>query len=130
MWGQYELFDWSYRHFHTWVIILKQLIISQVRAIDSFGQLKVTTGRDHCFRTCLSVSPSPLFKSRKTKQQKTTFTTGVTMGLAEWIIDDSCLACIGSSTLKYKCVRETFFSSLRDPFFPCNKSNSKHFGQG
>ena len=32
------------------------------------------------------VHPSPLFKSRKTKQQKTMFVTGVTMGLAEWII--------------------------------------------
>ena len=38
-----------------------------------------------------SVRPSPLFKSRKTKQQKTVFTTVVTMGLAEWIIDDTCL---------------------------------------
>ena len=35
--------------------------------------------------------PSALFKSRKTKQQKTMFATGVTMGLAEWIIDDTCL---------------------------------------
>ena len=38
-----------------------------------------------------SLRPSPLFKSRKTKQQKTMFATGVTMGLAEWIIDDTCL---------------------------------------
>ena len=38
-----------------------------------------------------SVRPSPLFKSRKTKQQKTMFATGVTMGLAYWIIDDTCL---------------------------------------
>ena len=37
------------------------------------------------------VRPSPLFKSRKTKQQKTMFATGVTLGLAEWIIDDTCL---------------------------------------
>ena len=43
------------------------------------------------FTRCLSVRPSPLFKSRKTKLQKTMFTTGVTMGLAEWIIDDTCL---------------------------------------
>ena len=34
----------------------------------------------------LSVRPSPLFKSRKTKQQKTMFATGVTVGLAVWII--------------------------------------------
>ena len=40
-------------------------------------------------RTCPSVCPSPLFKSSK-KQQKTMFATGVTMGLAEWIIDDTC----------------------------------------
>ena len=39
----------------------------------------------------LSVRPSPLFKCRKTKQQKTMFTTGVTIGVAEWIIDDTCL---------------------------------------
>ena len=37
------------------------------------------------------VRPSPLFKSSKTKQQKTMFATGVTMGLAGWIIDDTCL---------------------------------------
>ena len=60
--------------------------------IDPLGQPKVTGGRDHFFRTCCpSVCPSPLFKSSKTKQQKTMFATGVTMGLAEWIIDDSCL---------------------------------------
>ena len=46
-------------------------------------------GSDNCFRP--SVRPSPLFKCRKTKQQKTMFATGVTMGLAEWIIDDTCL---------------------------------------
>ena len=38
-----------------------------------------------------SVRPSPLFKSRKTKQQKTMLATVVTMGFAEWIIDDTCL---------------------------------------
>ena len=43
------------------------------------------------FSHMLSVRPSPLFKSRKTKQQKTMFATGVTMGQAEWIIDDTCL---------------------------------------
>ena len=50
---------------------------------DPLGQPKVTAGRDHCCRTCSSV---PLFKSRKTKQQKRMFVTGVTMGLAEWIL--------------------------------------------
>ena len=57
--------------------------------IDPLGQPKVTAGRDHRFRTCCpSVRP---FKSRKTKQQKTMFATGATMGLAEWIIDDTYL---------------------------------------
>ena len=37
------------------------------------------------------VRPSPLFKSRKTKQQKTMFATGVTIDLAEWIINDTCI---------------------------------------
>ena len=39
------------------------------------------------------VSPSPLFKYSKTKQQKTMVVTGDTMGLAEWIIDGTCLLC-------------------------------------
>ena len=64
--------------------------------IDPLGQPKVTAGRDHCFLICCpyvrtSVDPSPLFRSRKTKQQKTMFATDVTLGLAEWIIDDTCL---------------------------------------
>ena len=37
------------------------------------------------------VRPSPLFKSSKTKQQKTMVATGETVGLAEWIIDDTSL---------------------------------------
>ena len=53
----------------------------------------ITAGRDNCFRTwCLSVCPSPLFKIKQNKfQAKTMFTTGETVGLAEWIIDDPCL---------------------------------------
>ena len=35
-----------------------------------------------------SVRSSPLFKSSKTKQQETIFATGVSVGLAEWIVDD------------------------------------------
>ena len=33
----------------------------------------------------------PIFQTRKTKQQKTIFAFGVTMSLAEWIIDGTCL---------------------------------------
>ena len=60
--------------------------------VDPLGQLKVTAGRDHCFRTCCPyVRTSPLFKSRKRKQQKAMLASGVTMGLTGWIIDDACL---------------------------------------
>ena len=48
--------------------------------IDPLGQPKVRAGRDNCFRIRLSVRPSPLFKSRKTKQQKTMFATGCGYG--------------------------------------------------
>ena len=53
--------------------------------IDPLGQ----HGRDHCFRTCC---PSvPTIQKRKKNQGKPMFATGVTVGLAEWIIDDTCL---------------------------------------
>ena len=37
------------------------------------------------------VRPSPLFTKRNKLQAKTMFATGETVGLAEWIIDDTCL---------------------------------------
>ena len=54
---------------------------------------KFMASRDHCIRSCCPFVGTyvPLFKSRKTKQQKTMFATGVTMDPAEWIIDDTCL---------------------------------------
>ena len=61
---------------------------------DPLGRPTVTAGSDHCFRTCCpSVRPhfSNLEKQTKKFLEKTMFTTGVTMGLAEWIIDDTCL---------------------------------------
>ena len=66
-----------------------------ITKIDSLGQPTVTAGSDHCFSHMLSVRtsvcPSPLFKSSQTKQQTTMVATGETVGLAEWIIDDTCL---------------------------------------
>ena len=54
----------------------------------------VAPGSDHCFRTCYqSVCPYVLFKISQNKtnfKRKTMFTTGETVGLAEWIIDDTC----------------------------------------
>ena len=59
--------------------------------VDPLGQPTVKAGRDHCFRKCCpSVRQFPLFKSSKTKQQKTMFATGETVGLAEGIIADTC----------------------------------------
>ena len=61
----------------------------------------VTASRDNCFRTCCpSVRPSPLFKFSKTKQQKTMFATGEAVGLAEWIIDDTCLVFFATGLVK------------------------------
>ena len=61
---------------------------------DPLSQPKVTAGRDNLFSHMLSVRTSPFFKSSKTKQQKTMVATFETVGLAEWIIDDTCLVTI------------------------------------
>ena len=53
--------------------------------IDPLG--RPSHGSDHCFRTS-SVRPSPL--SQNKFQVKTMFATYETVGLAEWIIDDTC----------------------------------------
>ena len=56
----------------------KSILRSNFLPIDPLGQPKLTAGRDYCFRTCCPyVRTSPLFKSSKTKQQKTIFATGV-----------------------------------------------------
>ena len=57
-----------------------------------YSRSTVTAGSVHCFRTSPSVRPH-FSKSSKTKQIQliTMFTTGETMGLAEWIIDDTYL---------------------------------------
>ena len=59
-------------------------------AFDPRGRPTVKAGSDHCLMHMSSLRPSvrlsPLFK---TKQM---FATDETVGLAKWIIDDSCLA--------------------------------------
>ena len=63
-------------------------------SIDPRGRPSVTAGSDHCFCTCRpSVCPhfSNLAKQNKVK---TMFATGRTVGLAKWIIDDTCLVSI------------------------------------
>ena len=56
-----------------------------------------TVYRDHCFCTC---HPSvPTFQNlAKQNKAKTMFAIGETVGLAEWIIDDTCLVCISLMT--------------------------------
>ena len=59
--------------------------------IDPLGQPKVTVGRVHCFISdLLSIRPHFSNLEKKTKM----FATGVTISLAEWIIDDTCLVYI------------------------------------
>ena len=63
---------------------------------NPLGRPTVTALSDHCFHTCCpSVRPSvPTFQNlaKQNKfQAKTMFTTCETVGLAEWIIDDTCL---------------------------------------
>ena len=60
--------------------------------IDSLSRPAVTAGSDHCFRTCCP-SVKIYIEKQKKFQAKTMFTTGETVGLAEWIIDDTCLVC-------------------------------------
>ena len=60
------------------------------KVIDPLGRPTVTAGRDHCFCTCRPYVPT--FQNlAKQNETKTTFTTSETVGLAEWIIDDTCL---------------------------------------
>ena len=61
---------------------------------DPLGRPTVTAGSDHCFCTCRPfVRPSvrPHFSKQNKFKAKTMFTTGETVGLAKWIINDICL---------------------------------------
>ena len=60
--------------------------------IDPRGRATDTAGRDHCFCTYRpSVRPSvPTFENKTNLKRKTMFTFDETVGLAEWIIDDTC----------------------------------------
>ena len=61
--------------------------------IDPRGRPTVTAGSGHCFRTCRPYvrTSVPTFQNlvKQSKfQAKTMFTTGETVCLAEWIVDD------------------------------------------
>ena len=77
--------------------------------IDPLGQPTVTAGRDHyCFCTCC---PSvPTFQNlAKQNKAKTLFATGETVGLAEWIIDDTCLVSFRADDFLYEYKIELIF---------------------
>ena len=80
--------DWVYDRIKR--ILWK--VIEICMRIDPLSQHSVTAGRDHCFLNC---HPSfrqsvPTFQNLvKQNKVKTMFATGETVGLAEWIIDDT-----------------------------------------
>ena len=81
---------------------------------------------DHYFRTCCPfLLPSPFFTKQNKFQAKTMFTCGETVGMAEWIIDDTYFSFFPSTT-KVPCrlfvsdierIKTDFFST-----FTCNIS--------
>ena len=71
---------------------INQDVVMYILRIDPLGRPTIPAVSDHYSCTCCpSVRPSPLLKSSKTKQQKIMVATSETVGLAEWIIDDTCL---------------------------------------
>ena len=64
----------------------KQGIERQTSRIDPLGRPTVPAGSDHCFRTCCPSVPTFQNLAKQNKfQAKTMFTTGKTVGRAEWI---------------------------------------------
>ena len=88
------------RRYATHIQLYEKRVILKVPGlkIDPLGRSTVTAGKDHCFCTCrTSVRTSvPTFQNlAKQNKAKTMFATGETMGLAEWIVDDTCLVLFG-----------------------------------
>ena len=67
------------------------------RSFYCFDQLIHTAGSDRCFHLCFPyVCPSvrtsvPTFRKLAKQNNVLMFTTGEIVGMAEWIIDDTCL---------------------------------------
>ena len=70
--------------------LAERIIINDTCLVDPLGRPTVTVGRDHCFCTCHPSVPT-IHNLAKQNTAKTMFATGQTVGLAEWIIDDTCL---------------------------------------
>ena len=73
--------------------------------VDPLGQSTVTAGRDRTYRPSVRASV-PTFQIKQNRTKKTMFAIGETVGLAEWIIDDTCLVVI------------YFWMNSRAPLFP------------
>ena len=86
---------WRNYRIDKWLISKRSLFKSDLydNYIDPRADPTVTAGSDHCLCTCRpSVRPSvPNFSKQIKFQAKTMFATGETVGLAEWIIGDTCL---------------------------------------
>ena len=68
----------------------KFLVRPSETKIDPLGRSTVLAGKNRCFCTCRPFVRHHFSKQNKF-QAKTMFATGETVGLAEWIIDDTCL---------------------------------------
>ena len=76
-------------------IMIKGRRLQEQPCIDPLGRPTVTVGSDHCFFAHIVCPSVPTFQNKA----KTMFATGETVGLAEWIIDDTCLVSIDSHTV-------------------------------
>ena len=100
----------------------------QSQFFDPLGQPTVTAGRDHCFRTCCPPSVRPHFLNlEKPNKQKTMFATGVTMGLAEWIIDDTCPVFIIYNLNIFYHTSSFLFIIFGHPFYETRWRDSKKY---
>ena len=79
---------------------LFQKSITGYLLIHSTNLVTLTAGSDNQFQTCPFVRPTNFSKSCKTKQlsSQIMLTTGGTVGLAEGIIDDTCVVMLISSS--------------------------------
>ena len=103
-------------HFHhcIWESLLGPSVGRTItEKIDPLDRPTVTAGSDYCFWTYRPyVRPSPLFM----------FATGETVGLAEWIIDETCLVLTFCNNTFYR-----QFFKWKFPMMPGNIQCSKNF---
>ena len=104
-----------------------------MKFVDPRGRPTVTADSDHCFCTC-SPSVCPHFSKQNKVQVKTMIATGETLGLAKWIIDDTCLVIFSWLKILHYAIYNivSIMSSSLDTFWPhflikSSKSNADLF---